>query len=69
MYKKQTNTKSYPTQDGPKNDGRLLTLYTGLTTVTSMTVFLAVFKFASSVIPHVANSKLTHFECFMLTLT
>lgn len=63
-YKKQTNIKSFPTQ-GLKNNGRLLTFYTGLT---SMTVFLAIFKFVSSVIPHGAKNKLTHFECFMLTL-
>ena len=36
--------------------------------MSSMTVFLAVLKFVSLVIPHVVNSKLTHFECFMLTL-
>lgn len=64
-YKKKPNTQSYPTQEDLKNDGKLLTFYTGLT---SMTVFLAVFKFVSSVILHGANNKLTHFECFMLTL-
>ena len=63
--KEQTNRKSYPMQVSLKKDGRLLSFYTGLT---SMTVFLAVFNFISSVIPQTANSKLTHFECFILTL-
>ena len=60
-----TCTKSYPMQESLSNDRRLLTFYTGQT---SMTVFLAVFNFISSVIPRSINNKLTHFECFMLTM-
>ena len=37
LLKKQVNQKSYPLKESLKNYGRLLTFYTGLT---SMTVFL-----------------------------
>ena len=65
LLKEQINRKSYPLQESLKIDARLLTFYTGLT---SMTVFAAVFNFVSSFIPQTQNSKLTHLECFILTL-
>ena len=65
LLKEQINRKSYPLQESLKNDARLLTFYTGLT---SMTVFASVFNFVSSIIPQTQNSKLTQFECFILTL-
>ena len=65
LFKEQTNQKSYPLQESLKIDARLLTFYTGLT---SMIVFAAVFNFVASIIPQTQISKLTHFVRFILTL-
>ena len=64
-YQQALKRKPYPTQECLKEDEKLLTFYTGLT---SITVFTAVFKFVSSVIPQTYNNKLTKFECFIVTL-
>ena len=65
QLKAETNQKCYPTEDKLGNDTKLLTFYTGLT---SMTMFLATFNFISSIVPQHHNNKLTHLECFILTL-
>ena len=57
--KELASTKPYPIQECSST---LLSFYT------DPTVFLAVFNFISSVVPHTVCSKCTHFECFMLTM-
>ena len=64
-YQQALKRKPYPTQECLKEDEKLLTFYTGLTNIT---VFTAVLKFVSSVIPQTYNNKLIKFECFILTL-
>ena len=65
LLEQEVNKKSYPTEQHMRNDSKLLTFYTGLK---SITVLMAVFNLIVSGIPQTHNSKLSHFECFMMTL-
>ena len=56
---------SYPTQENLRNDEKLLKFYTGLS---SFRVFIAIFNLVSATIPVSSNSKLSHYECFILTI-
>ena len=58
--------RAYPIRENLSTDKKLRTFYTGLT---CMKVLLAVFNLVSSALPMTnGRSKLTHFECFTLTL-
>ena len=57
--------KGYPDQEDLKGSERLLRFYTGLS---SFTVLMALFKLVSVAIPEGTATKLSKFECFILTL-
>ena len=57
--------KAYPEQEDLKNDEKMCRFYTGLS---SYTVLIALFQIVSSAIHESPVAKLTHFQCFTLTV-
>lgn len=57
--------KGYPSQEDLKNNEKTLRFYTGLS---SFTVLMALFGLVSVSVPEPRAAKLSHFDCFILTL-
>ena len=57
--------KGYPSQEDLKSNEKTLRFYTGLS---RFTVLVALFRFVSDAIPEGTAAKLSHFDCFTLTL-
>ena len=57
--------KGYPSQDDLKGNEKTLRFYTGLS---SFTVLMALFRLVSAAVPEGRAAKLSHFDCFTLTL-
>ena len=57
--------KGYPSQEDLKGNEKTLRFYTGLS---SFTVLMALFRLVSVAVPEGIPAKLSHFNCFILTL-
>ena len=58
-------TKGYPDEDNLKDNKELLRFYTGLH---SFTVLMSIYSLVATPITVTATSKLSKFQCFILTL-